>query len=286
LSSPNGVFFWGLIVLVLLSGLLAPMQMRAGQDPSTGIELRIIVVGSQAEAEQLLQKLQTGADFVALARQNSIDPSAPDGGSVGRVDPQTMRTELRDALNGALPGQIKGPVKIPTGYAILKVEGANATAGAPPVSTSVSTPTPATPVVSSGQGMSPTALLALAGRGKIAYPPDVSGAVEVEVAFRNLPKPADWDRNLHSVCETRKQTLALAVDHLKQLLDPKDPESYAATRPEELERVRFSLAQLLAYQGEMESAIQQWLEAYKFAATHSPKMLPELEEVLGTAYLH
>ena len=123
-SSQCGLPLWGLIVLVLLSGLLAPVQMRAGQDPSTGIELRIIVVGSQAEAEQLLQKLQTGADFVALARQSSIDPSAPEGGSLGRVDPLTLRTELRDALKGALPGQIKGPVKIPTGYAILKVEGA------------------------------------------------------------------------------------------------------------------------------------------------------------------
>src|SRR5712692_7639929 len=248
--------------------------MHAGQDPPTTIELRIIVVSSQAEAEQLLQRLQTGEDFVALARQKSIDPSAPDGGSLGRVDPETLRTELRDVLREARSGQIKGPVKIPTGYAILKVEGASATAGAPPVTTAVSTPSQgAPPVVSSGQGMSPTALLALAGRGKIVYPPDVSGAVEVEVAFRNLPKPPDWDRNLHSVCEARKQTLALAVDHLKQLLDPNDPESYAATRPEEVGRVRFSLAQLLAYQGEMEPAIPQWLEAYKFAATHSPQML-------------
>jgi tetratricopeptide (TPR) repeat protein len=137
---------------------------------------------------------------------------------------------------------------------------------------------------SSGQGMSPTAILA--GRAKIAYPPDVSGAVEVEVAFRNLPKPADWNRNLRAVCEARKQSLALAVDHLQQLLDPNDPDSFAVTRPDEVGRVHFSLAQLLAYQGEMEPAIRHWTEAYKFATTHAPKMLPELEEVLGTAYLH
>ena len=145
---------------------------------------------------------------------------------------------------------------------------------------------PATPgqTTSSGQGMSPTAILA--GRAKIAYPPDVSGAVEVEVAFRNLPKPADWDRNLRAVCEARKQTLALAVGHLQQLLDPDDPDSFAVTRPDEVGRVHFSLAQLLAYQGEMEPAIRHWTEAYKFASTHAPKMLPELEEVLGTAYLH
>jgi len=280
---------WALVLVAFLVsfGSFGAVRIHAQQAPSTSIELRLIVVGSQTEAEQLLQRLQTGEDFAALARQKSIDPSASDGGSLGRVDPGSLRTELREALKGALPGQVKGPVKIPTGFAVLKVEGAKATTGVGSVPAAVSAPFQGNPpVVSSGQGMTPTAILALAGRGKITYPPDVSGAVEVEVAFRNLPKPPDWDRNLHSVCEARKQTLTLAVDHLKQLLDPNDPDSYAATRPEEVGRVRFSLAQLLAYQGEMEPAIQQWLEAYKFATTHSPQMVPELEEVLGTAYLH
>jgi len=259
--------------------------MLSAANPTTAIELRIIVVNSQTEAEQLLQRVQTGDDFAALARQKSIDPSASDGGSLGRVDPATLRTELRDALKGAQPGQLKGPVKVPTGYAIFKVEGIIPPTPASPVSTPTSSPNQAVPpTISSGLGMTPTAILA--GRGKIAYPPDVSGAVEVEVAFRNLPKPSGWDRDLHSVCEARKQTLALAVDHLKQLLDPNDPDSYAATRPDEVGRVRFSLAQLLAYQGDMEPAIQQWLEAYKFAKVQSPQMIPELEEVLGTAYLH
>ena len=275
----------GLVALFVLCSLLAPVEIRAGQDPApTGSELRIIIVSSQSEAEKILRRLQAGEDFAALARQNSLDPSASDGGSLGRVDPKTLRTELRDALQGSLPGQIKGPIKVPTGYAILRVEGAIAPNGSGPTSTAPSPSTP--PVVSSGQGMSPTALLALAGRGKISYPPDVSGAVEVEVAFKNLPKPPDWDRDLRTVCEVRKQTLALAISHLKELLDPNDPESYAATRPEEVGRVRFSLAQLFAYQGDMDSAIPQWLEAYKLAAKQSPKMVPELEEVLGTAYLH
>ncbi len=272
------------MVFLTILLVLAPTQAFAA-DSSAAVELRIIVVSSQTEAEQILHRLQDGGDFAALAREKSIDPSAGDGGSLGRVDPASLRTELRDALKGALPGQIKGPVKVPTGYAIVKFEAYVS----PPAGTT--SPAPASssttqPVVSTGQGMNPTAILALAGRGKIAYPPDVSGAVEVEVAFRNLPKPDGWDRDLHSVCETRKRTLALAIDHLKQLLDPNDPESYAASRPEEVGRVRFSLAQLLAYQGEMETAIQQWLEAYKFATTHSPQMVPELEEVLGTAYLH
>jgi tetratricopeptide (TPR) repeat protein len=110
--------------------------------------------------------------------------------------------------------------------------------------------------------------------------------VEVEIAFKHLPKPPDWDRNLRSVCEVRKETLSLAVRHLKDLLDPIKPDSFYSTRPDALGTVHFSLGQLLAYQGDMESAIGEWLEAYKFADTHAPQMIPELEEVLGTAYLH
>jgi len=273
-----------LIAFLLLSLLLMAVRSQGQDAAETPLDLRILVVNTQSEAERVLQQLRAGEDFAAMARQKSIDPSASDGGSLGRVSPESLRTELRDALKGALPGEIRGPVKIPTGYALLKVEGtgAPATASAPAAAPSQA---PA-PIVSSGQGMTPTAILTLAGRGKIAYPPDVSGAVEVEVAFRNLPKPPDWDRNLHAVCEARKQTLALAVNHLQQLLDPNDPDSYAATRPEEVGRVHFSLAQLLAYQGDMEPAIRNWLDAYKFAAANTPQMMPELEEVLGTAYLH
>src|SRR5258708_12807967 len=122
---------------------------------------------------------------------------------------------------------------------LVLLQGARAQSPAP-------VPTQATPPnVSSGLGMTPTAILA--GRGKITYPPDVSGAVEVEVAFRNLPKPDGWDRDLHSVCEARKQTLALAVDHLKQLLNPNDPDSYPATRPQQTGPLPLSPAHLLTY---------------------------------------
>ena len=272
------------LALMLLSSLVLPVGGVAQGPDQFAAEIRIIVVDSQPEAEQILKQLQAGEDFATLAREKSIDPSSGNGGSLGRIDPGSLRTELRDALRGVESGKLAGPVKISTGFALLKIEQPAATTTS---STPAAVPTQQTaPVMSTGQGMTPTALLALAGRGKVAYPPDVSGAVEVEVAFRTLPKPPGWDHDLRSVCEVRKQTLAHAVDHLTQLLDPNDPESYASTKPDQLGRVHFSLAQLLAYQGEMGPAIQHWLEAYKLAKASSPQMVPELEEVLGTAYLH
>src|SRR5262249_33761881 len=60
----------------------------------------------------------------------------------------------------------------------------------------------------------------------------------------------------------------------------------ASKRPQSVGEVHFALAQLLAYQGKMAPAIQQWQKAYELARTNAPQMVPELEEVLGTAYLH
>ena len=277
--------FGFLFVLPLLGYLGFPLH-ASSQTSVQNPEIRIIVVESEPEAEQLLKRLRAGEDFAALAREKSIDPSSTDGGSLGHVDPASLRTELRKAIQESGNETLAGPVKIPTGFAILKIERAGGVASAAsPASSSAPSQRP-TPVTSSGQGMSPTGLLSVAGRGKVVFPPDVSGAVEAEIAFRTLRKPVDWDRDLRSICEVRTKTLDSAIDRLGQLLDPNSAESYAVDHPDQVGRVRFTLAQLLAYRGDMDPAIQQWLTAYEFAKKNSPEMVPELEEVLGTAYLH
>ena len=269
-------------VLVMALGACCVGQQRASFP-----ELRILVVTSQGEAEQLLERIRQGEDFAALARQKSIDPSADAGGSLGHLDPSTLRFDLREALRSVAPGQLAGPVKIPTGYAILRSDPAAAAAGTTQAApTGPSADRNQAPVMGGGQGMTPTSILALAGRGQISYPPDVSGAVEVELAFRKIPKPPDWDHDLQSSCETRKQSLQAAVGVLMRLLDPQNPDSYVATKPDQVGHVHFVLAQLLAYQGKMDEAIPHWLEAYRLAQEQTPQLVPELLEVLGTAYFH
>ncbi len=56
-----------------------------------------------------------------MAKAKSTDPSADDGGFMGKLDPATLRPELRDALQGLGPGQLTGVIKIPAGYAILQI---------------------------------------------------------------------------------------------------------------------------------------------------------------------
>ena len=152
------------------------------------VGLRIIVVSSPTEAQQILDRLAKGEDFAALAKAKSTDPTADGGGFMGKLDPASLRPELRDALQGLSPGQLTGVIKIPAGYAILQI-----------VPEEQST---------AGIGMSSSQMLPLTGRGSVRYTPDISGAVDMELAFRKVPKPDDWNRDFQAVCETRKRALA------------------------------------------------------------------------------
>jgi tetratricopeptide (TPR) repeat protein len=284
-----------LFAFVLCFYLLSPVhELLAWQPATVNPTLRIIVVDSEGEAKRILERLNAGEDFAAIAKGKSTDATADDGGYMGQIDPSSLRVELRQALQGVQPGHVSQIFKIPSGYAILKVDLAGAgrahtspdMGSAPSKSNTAEPASNQPPAAPTGQGMAPTALLPLAGRGNISFPPDVSGTVEVEMAFRKLPKPEDWNSDPPTICATRKSSLAGAVSHLKDLLDPNDPDSFVNTRPGMVGQVHFSLAQLLAYQGKMQEAIEQWLQAYQMAEKGAPQMLPELQEVLGTAYFH
>jgi tetratricopeptide (TPR) repeat protein len=239
----------------------------AAQVPKPGdVELRIIVVDSSSQAERILQKLKNGEDFAALAKQLSLDPTASDGGYMGLVNPSTLRSELRDALKGILPGQITGLIRQPAGYAILKV--------LPPSETAAL------------QNTSPARILPSAATGAIRYAPNVGGKGEADLAFRDLSKPDGWEQDLRGMCQIRQQSLAAITDHILKSLDPANPEGVAHGRPLDLIQMHYALANVYAYQGQMDASIEQWQTAYQIASEQLPGAMAELEEVLGIAYLH
>lgn len=86
------------------------------------VRARHILVRTEAEAEQVLQRLQNGESFEALAAELSADMTSKDnGGSLGWF----TRGELTDAnlSNVAFDleaGQIAGPVPSPLGYHIIQ----------------------------------------------------------------------------------------------------------------------------------------------------------------------
>ncbi len=120
-SNFKSFVFW--LAGLLAIGLVFPASLAfPSQDTSVGmLNLQVIVVDSPGKAQQILERLMKGEDFAGIAKSESIDPNASEGGYTGLVDPSTLRPELREALKGIRAGQITGVVIVPSGYVILKL---------------------------------------------------------------------------------------------------------------------------------------------------------------------
>ena len=79
-----------LTIPILIALFAAAALPRAGQTDE--VALRILVVGSKEEAQQIVERLRQGENFVALANQISLDPSADRGGAArGDLVETTLR---------------------------------------------------------------------------------------------------------------------------------------------------------------------------------------------------
>ena len=258
-----GAFLVNLVVVCCLA-IFVGSNSYAQSAAASQVGVRIIVVGSAAEAEKILDRLKYGEDFAALAKQNSTDATADDGGYLGALDPATLRSELRDVIRQLKPGQVSGVIPLSSGFAILKV--------LPPGES----PQPAS--------ANPTRTLPVAATGHVRYPPVVGGKGEADLAFRSLSKPPGWQQDLRQLCDIRGQSLVMVVDELQKNLDPSNPQG--KTAPLDLIQTRYALGNVFAYEGKTDQAIEQWQAAYQVATEQLPKAMPELEEVLGITYLH
>jgi peptidyl-prolyl cis-trans isomerase C len=96
----------------------------AGKPGADEVRARVILVPTQAEAQELIEKAKAGADFGDLARQYSKDPTAPEGGDLGFVPLEAVSPEVGSAMFALYPGQVTPyPVRGMAGYFILRVEG-------------------------------------------------------------------------------------------------------------------------------------------------------------------
>ena len=87
------------------------------------IHARHILVDSQDEAKKIADEARKpGADFADLAKKNSKDPGAADGGDLGFFTKDQMVPEFSEAAFKLEPGQISDPVKTQFGWHVIKVE--------------------------------------------------------------------------------------------------------------------------------------------------------------------
>ena len=247
---------WPCIVVVLGMGLVF-WSARAGEDSSARtIAVRLIVVESPRDAENILQRLNKGNDFAVLAREESVDATAVNGGFMGKLDPETLRPELRYALRGVPPGQLSHVVKVPSGYAILKVLPESEAAQL--------------------ENTDRNRLAAMSAEGSVRYSPFVDGLDEVLAGLARLPKPGGWDQDPRAICEAHTRAYATVRALLEQALDPNYEKSIVRNRkPLDVTQAYVALGQLHAYQGEMAQAIEQWEAAYRIAQSAAPLAVPQ-----------
>jgi parvulin-like peptidyl-prolyl isomerase len=86
------------------------------------VHARHIVADSEEAARDLLAQLQQGADFVALAREHSLDLATRDnGGDLGWFARGVVAPELENAAFALQPGQISDVVHLGGGYHLIQV---------------------------------------------------------------------------------------------------------------------------------------------------------------------
>jgi tetratricopeptide (TPR) repeat protein len=259
------MFSRGFVGALFVALAAAAVLVAQSLPPSSFLTLRIIVVGTRDEADRVRENLARGAEFAALARRESIDPSAADGGLLGRLDVATLRAEVRDALQGVGTGQVTTVVPVATGFAILQV-----------VPETGSTPS----------AINPASLAAISAVGSVKYVPDIGGLPEAEAVLRDFPKATDWNRDPRSICQARQDSLSVGVQVFDEFFAREARAPRADRPPFELMQAHLGLAQLLAYQGLMARAVQNYERAYALALSGVPRVLPQVEEMLGVAYLH
>ena len=90
---------------------VTPLKLRASH----------IMVDTEAEAGEVLQKLKDGGDFAQLAKQYSKDPSKDRGGDIGYFIKGQLMPEIEDVCFKLQVGQTSDMIKTKFGYHIVKL---------------------------------------------------------------------------------------------------------------------------------------------------------------------
>src|SRR5712675_1786268 len=86
------------------------------------VHARHILVETEDQAKKIEGELKKGADFAELAKKESKDPGASDGGDLGFFTKDQMVPEFSTAAFALEPGKISDPVKTQFGWHVIKVE--------------------------------------------------------------------------------------------------------------------------------------------------------------------
>lgn len=118
--SPNGFH-----ILKVLDKRGGTAQTMVNQTHVRHILIKLSEVTNEAEAQRKLdnikERLDNGADFVDMARTNSEDGSAPNGGDLGWVNPGDTVPQFEQTMNELKLNEISQPVRSPFGFHLIQV---------------------------------------------------------------------------------------------------------------------------------------------------------------------
>ncbi len=97
-------------------------DFKAKQETPEEVSARHILVPTEAEATDLIAKLQAGEDFKKLSAAHSQDPGTKATGELGYFTRDMMVKEFADAAFSMNKGEIsKAPVKTQFGYHVIQI---------------------------------------------------------------------------------------------------------------------------------------------------------------------
>lgn len=94
----------------------------AQNKPVAEVHARHILVETEDKAKEVLAKLKGGGNFAELAKAESKDPGASDGGDLGYFTQDQMVPEFAEVAFKLDKGALSDPVKTQFGWHIIKIE--------------------------------------------------------------------------------------------------------------------------------------------------------------------
>lgn len=93
----------------------------ASTEPKAEYNASHILVDSEDRAAALKAEIDGGADFAELAKANSSDGAAANGGSLGWFGLGMMVKPFEDAVVGMTAGEVAGPIQTQFGWHLVKL---------------------------------------------------------------------------------------------------------------------------------------------------------------------
>lgn len=97
-------------------------EQVAKLEPQTEIRARHVLVETESEALDVVERHNRGEDFAELAKELSKGPSGADGGDLGYFTEGQMVKQFEETAFALEKGEVSDPVKTEYGWHVIKLE--------------------------------------------------------------------------------------------------------------------------------------------------------------------